>query len=528
MRTGQQEFWKKRNEKLEAENRSLRERLAAFTRENNNLQRSLRDNDRLFHSIPAGIALVQQGRIVDINETALGPLGYRAEEITGRDFLDFVHPDLKAFVSNFHDKRVSGKGMPAEYETELVTKTGETLGCDVRVKKIKLKNRMALLAHLSGNEKRKKREKELIQSNKREAIINMASGLKCELSHSLKTISENIKDIKEFGDSENKALIERWKNIESASNEIIDTTRKLDSLSRRENDPSDVVLFDLKKIVKNAVSLSNPKLKDLAERRKLTINLKTYLRSVSPIEGDPNEIQAMIINLILNAVEAMPRGGDLYLTTEESAGYAHIYIQDGGVGIPDHIKDRILDPFCTTKGGDGVGLGLSIAYAIIKRHRGEIEVTSQKDQGTILTIRLPLASEKQKSKSRPVKRKLKNAIILIIEDEHILRELLAQLFLSKGCRVVTVTSGLEGLHKLKRKKFDLVLADSKTLDVNGAGLVQKIKKMNRELPIVIMTGNEASDGIDKRKRSGADLVINKPLEMNKVVKQVTDVLMFKA
>ena len=287
--------------------------------------------------------------------------------------------------------------------------------------------------------------------------------------------------------------------------------------------PDNVTLQD---IVKDAISLINPRLKDLEARRKLKINLRTYLRSVSPVEGDPNEIRDVIVNLILNAVEAMPQGGDLYLTTEENAGSAHIYIQDSGVGIPDPINDRVLDPFFTTKGKDRAGLGLSLSYAIVKRHKGEMEFTSQKDQGTIFTIRLPLATQKQKSMPRPVKRKIKNAHILIIEDEDIIRELLSQLLISKGHRVVTADSGAEGLNKLKKKKFDLVIADSRAPDMKGPSIIKKMKRLNEELPVSLITEYQAGDGFSHMQRLGADLIITKPLDMNKVVKQVSDVLTF--
>ena len=524
MQVGQEASWKKMSEeRLKAENRSLREKLAALRQEKNDLQRSLRDNKKLFHSVPVGIILIQRGRIIDINETALDLLGYTATEVIDRDFLDFVSPDFNASVRNSHNKLVSGKGASAQYETDLVTKNGRIICCDVKVKGIRLKGRKAILINLARNEKRKERERELIRSCKREALITMASGLNRELNYNLKTITENIKGV---WDSENRGLIERVRNIESAAGEILNTARRLESISKRENDPSDVILFDLKNVVQIAISSVNPKLQDLAERGNPKINLKTYLRSVSSIEGNPDEIRDVIINLLLNAVEAMPQGGDLYLTSEENAGYANIYIQESGVGIPDHIRERILDPYYTTKGDDGIGLGLSLSYAIIRRHGGDIEVTSQKDQGTIFTVRLPLATQRQKTKHRPGKGKIKNAIILIIEGEDIIRELLSQLFVSKGHRVVKATSGLEGLHELKKKKFDLVMADSKTLDLDGAGLVRKIKKVNRELPVVLMAENEANDSLNN-KESGADLVICKPLDMNKVVKQVVDLLVFR-
>jgi CheY-like chemotaxis protein len=249
---------------------------------------------------------------------------------------------------------------------------------------------------------------------------------------------------------------------------------------------------------------------------------------VSPIEGNPEEICDLVIHLILNAVEAMPRGGDLYLTTEENAGYAHIYIQDSGVGIPAPIKDRIWDPFYSTKGKDGLGLGLSLSHAVVKRHNGEMEVSSQKDHGTTFTITLPIAQKSPRPKSRSVKRKIKNAQILMIRDEDIVSELLSKVLVSRGHKVVMASSGSEGLQKLKKKKFDLVLADSAAADMGRAGFIQKINKMNKDLSFVLMKGQTAGEKPGVTRKSAIDLIIRKPLDMDKVVGQVENLLRRKS
>ena len=524
MRKAQQDYWRKRFEKLKAENQMLREKLAALKRETRDLQRVIRNNSKLFHSIPAGILLVQQGIIVDINRGALEHLGYSPEEVIGRNFLDFVHPELKKYMKDLHNKRISGKRVPSQYETDVVAKDGERIPCETRVKRIRFNGRRAFLVNLTLLEKRKKRERDLIQSKKKEALMTMASGLNRKLRHDLKGMRENIQLVKGALESENGDFVKGLEHIESASREILNTTKVLEGIANTKHDPSDDVLFDLRKVVKKAISRTNPILKDLAETRKQQINLKTYLRSVSPIKGNPEEIRDLAINLILNAVEAMPHGGDLYLTTEENAGYAHIYIQDSGVGISAPIKDRIWDPFFSTKGKEGLGLGLSLSHAIVKRHKGEMEVATQKDHGTTFTIRLPIAKKDQRPKARSGKRKIKNAQILMVGDEDMVSELLSQVFMSRGHKVVMVSSGSEGLQRLRKKKFDLVVADSAATDMGRAALVQKIRKMRRELSLVLMMDQASGKGFQVAKKSVFDLIVTKPLDMDKVVRQVEDLL----
>jgi PAS domain S-box-containing protein len=525
MQTGQQELWKKKHEKLKDENRLLREKLNDLRRENNKLQKSLKNNNRLLHAIPSGIVLIQDGKVVEINALGLREFGYSAEEIIGRGFLDFVRPGSKPSVRGLL-RRGFTRSQPDQYEAELVGKSGETLGFDVMVKRIRFNGRTAFILDLNRNEKRKQREKELIAAKKREALITMASGITRELDQSIKGITKRIEEGKGLVDSKNKALMEGLGRIESAAGEIKQTAQRLESLSRTRNEPSNIVPFDLKKVVKRAVSLTNPRLNELTERQNVTINLRTYLRSVSPVEGDPEEIQDVIMSLILNAVEAMPKGGDLYLTTEENAEYAHVYVQDSGVGIPDAVKDRIMDPFHTTKGKDCVGLGLSLSHAIIQRHKGEIEITSQKDQGTIFTIRLPLA--KRPESKPPAKRKTKNAHILIIEDEGIIGDLLSQVLAGKGHRIVTCVNGSQAVNRLKRKSYDLVIADLQASNLGGHPFVKEAKRLKPELPIALIAAQKDVEGFNHSERTDADLVITKPIDVNKVVNQVSDMLRLRS
>ncbi len=524
MQIEQREVWEKRIEKIKAENRALRENLALLKKEGNNLQKTLRNRDRLFHSIPAGIVLIQKDKIADINEMALDQLGYTAEEAIGHNFLDFIHPDLRPIMRNRFKKRGAGKLEPEEYETDLVNKDGETLCCELRVKRIRHNGRMAFIVNLTRLEKRKERERENLNSKKMEALTTMASGLKEEFSRYFDTIAKNTNELSASANPENMKLMESLKEIKDSLGRAWSTNYMLEKISKMGDHKSGMVPLDLKKVVNEAVRLTRPQWKDEAERSGRKINLKTFLRSVSPIVGDPEEIREVMINLIMNAAEAMPEGGDIYLTTEENAGYAQIYIQDSGVGISDQIKDRIFDPFFTTSGNDGIGLGLSLSYAIVKSHGGEIEVSSQKNQGTIFNIKFPLASQRKTPTTRSMGRKIKDARILIIEGDDIIRELLSQLLMSKGCRVMTADSGLEGLSLLEKKKFDLIITDTETSEIDERILVKKIKRMDPKLPLALITERGTGLKHNRIQRSAVELIIMKPLDMNKVVKQVSEVL----
>ncbi|MFC1866969.1 ATP-binding protein [Thermodesulfobacteriota bacterium] len=514
-----------RLQKLKAENGSLREGLASLKTDNINLGRSLNNREILFNSMPAGIILIQQGKILEMNEVLLEQLGYRAEEVLDHDFLDFVHHDLKRYVSGIHNVWDSGKMVPDQYDVRLVKQNGETIYCDAKVKRIRFKSRTTFLLILTRLEKRKEMERKSLHSTKMEALITMASGLNHAFRDYLDTLLKNIKDLRTVSSGDNNGIEKAIKEIENRAYMALSITRELEAFARKENDKQDMTSLDINDQVKEAVTSTIQTWKDGPESKGLKIGLKTYLRSSSPIEGNPKEIKGALSHMITNAVEAMPCGGEIDITTEENAGYAHLYIQDSGIGIPGQFKERIFDPFFTTKGDDSMGLGLSLSYAVFKRHKGDIEITSQEGQGTIFHIKLPLTSQEERPK--PDRKRIKGAQILIIQEDDVARELLSHLLTSKGCNVNTANNSLEGLGELKRKKFDLVVAETETPHLGGNSFVKKSRKINPELSIVVIKGAPEGDPLGANDEPDADLMIMKPLDVNKVVKQILKLLMFR-
>jgi len=516
------EYCKKRLEKLRTQNQFTREKLGLVKKEKRDLQRALRYRSDLFHSIPVVLVLIQEEKVIDVNRIALNLLGYKAEEMIGRDILTFVHPPMRSVVGELHQKRLSGRKVPDRYEIDLVGKNGVRFSFEVRVGKIRLNGKKAFLMSLIPIDERKRRDKEQLQSKKMEALTTLAAGLIPHFNRNLKDIIEDTGKIREMLGPEDGTFMDGLSNIDTAASQLFKTTHMLETFSRSENDPSNVVLFDPKKIVKEAIALTEPMLKNEERVRGDEIHLRTYLRSVSPIEGDPNAIRDVIAYLIRNAVDAMPKGGDLYLTTEENAGQVFIYVQDNGSGVAEPVIEKLFDPCFTGNGRAGMGLGLSLSYAIVKRHHGDIEITSEKDQGTVTTIMLPCTKREPRPKTRPLKRRIKDAHILIIEDDEMIRELLSQLLGSKGFKVDTTDNGLDGLYKLKRKHFNLVIADAKAPGVAGQVLIRKMKKINQRLPFVLIDGHNDENKPGANRKSSAELVINRPIDMNSLVQQVSE------
>lgn len=507
----------KKMAKMRADQELLRREVTHLRKENHEVKKTLNQREALLNSFPVGYVLLEKSKIMEANEFLLNQLRYSSEEVLGRHFTDLVHPRLRNVMKDFQRRRVSGKWAPEEYETDLVSKNGEILSCDVRVKKVHRSGRTAFLLVFNPSEERKKREKALVESKKRESLARMAREMWVRFQPPGEELAALAQNSKQVRDPERPV----FGQVEGANSQISRVFKSLENFSRETPDPLKRSLVDLKKVAREAVAFVSPMLKAYPENQRPGINLKTYLRSVSPVEGDAEEIEEMLSQVMSNAVEAMPQGGDLYLSIEENAGDAHIYVQDRGMGIAPELLDKVFDPFFTTKQDGSPGLGLSVAQAIARRHQGTLELSSKEKEGTMVTIRLPLAAPSPK---KPRRRKRANEVsILLIEDDLMIRDLLSKMLEHKGYRLSAVSTGAEGLQHLKKKSFDMVIVGSETPGINAQSLIREIKK-KFGLRVAWITAGEAKESKGKERDPAADLLIRKPIDMTSTLEKLSRLL----
>jgi two-component system cell cycle sensor histidine kinase/response regulator CckA len=519
------EDMQKRIERLKEENRSLRETAKSLKGESLKLRRSLRDRDMLFDSLPDGAVLIRNRNILEMNKALLDELGYQAEDVIGRDFLDFVLSEEVEYVKNLHNTWVSGKMATGQYDGKLLARDGKAVYCNVKVKRLRYQGRTTFLLTLTRLEKREAMEQEKIRSKKREALSSMALGLNSKLCRCNESLLRIKRDIIQNTSYSKTNLSEPSRMLEEVSHNTMLIARGLDMIAEREIDTKDMTSFDINEGINEAVASTLHTWKTEPEEKGLNIDLKTYLRSSEQVKGNPEDIKGVIKELITNSVEAMPHGGEIHITTEDNAGYVHIYIQDSGIGIEDTWEEKVFDPFFSTKGDPERGLGLTTVYAIIKRHKGNIQISSRAGEGTIFHIRLPLAKHEYKAKARMDREKLKDAQVLIVQEEDVARELLSHLLASKGCRVDTANSPLEGIGKLKRKRFDLVIADTETLLSGGSSIVKKYAEINPKISIALIGDAPNSNTYNLQDDLAVDLYFLKPLDIKRAIKKVSEFLM---
>jgi PAS domain S-box-containing protein len=520
MKQDRRQVGEKRVEKLKREKKSLKEALNTLKKEKKELERHLKTSRRLFHQVPSGLMIVREGRIIDINEAALTPVGFTAAEMIGRGFSGFLHPDSRSLVKDMSEKGTMRRNASEPYEVVLVGKTGRTIPHQLKLKKIGLGGKKAILINLNPIDRT--RENVIAQSTKDQVIQSMASGLKVSLNRDLKWILDGLKALNRGSGAGSAFLPHETDTLASAVKGLQSTIHTLHTLTGQGARKTKQEAIDLRRAVKEAIRICKTHWGRKPEAKGNGIEFKTYLRSVSPVQGSRRGVQEMLVHVIDNAVEAMPEGGDLYLTSEENAGFAHIYVQDNGSGIKETLLDRIFDPYFTTK-KKHMGLGLSVSRVIAREHGGRIDLTSHMKQGTTVHIQLPIASLKKDAKRRVGKRRVQNARILIINSGSLIMDLLSQLLSGKGFKIVSASSGHDGLNRLKKTAMDMVVASSKTTGIMDGPLCFKLKEMNQDLPIALVLEQPYTIP-EGRDPPPADLMIRRPVDLNRAVDQMTDLL----
>jgi signal transduction histidine kinase/ActR/RegA family two-component response regulator len=279
--------------------------------------------------------------------------------------------------------------------------------------------------------------------------------------------------------------------------------------------------LSINNLIQEIVEIIRPRYKREAESKGIEYKLELSLGNVSPVMGDSAALREVILNLINNALDSMPNGGKLSIQTIQKDEKVLIFISDTGTGIPENIQNKIFEPFYTTKGEKGNGLGLSIAANLIKQHKGRIYVDSIVNKGSIFMIELPTTQNRISPETSPDKKSAGvNYKVLLIDDEGIVRETFAELLEEKGCEVTTASNAQEALLKFRKYECDLIFTDLNMPGTNGLDLAKEIKNIDPHVPVFIITGwNYFSH--NKIETNGIiDGVIQKPFNMEKIMLEI--------
>jgi signal transduction histidine kinase len=275
---------------------------------------------------------------------------------------------------------------------------------------------------------------------------------------------------------------------------------------------ADATVLDLNEVVREVVELTRPRWRDEAQVRGLTIDVTCDLAEVPPVAGEGAALREVVMNLVFNAVDALPKGGTIRLTTWSADRWVFCAVADDGVGMDEDVRRRALEPFFTTKGPQGTGLGLSVAHSIVQRHRGELSVRANEGGGTVVTMRLPQAAALAATVAAPPPTPAGPPLrILVIDDEGTVREALADSLAEDGHTVVQAGSGAEGLARLgDGTPVDVVVTDLGMPEMNGWDVARAVRARYPGLPVGLLTGWAVALEIGDEERRGVDFVLAKP------------------
>ncbi len=357
---------------------------------------------------------------------------------------------------------------------------------------------------------------QLVRSEKLRALGEMASGIAHDFNNLLAAILGRAQLLLHRVPD---PTARQWLHIiERSAADGAKTVRRLQEFTRiRRDQPA--VAVDLNQVIREALELTEAAWRLEPPGRGILIEAVSNLAPDLPTTlSDPAELREVMTNLILNAVDAMPRGGLLTLSTARRGDFIELRVADTGVGIPEAVRSRIFDPFFTTKGPKGTGLGLSMTYGILSRHGATITVDSQEGQGTVFSLLFPVGGAPRPlvpdagAMLPPVTLRC-----LVVDDEETVGDMLADVLRSAGHSVVVARGATEGLSRVRNEPFDLVFTDLSMPDMTGWELARAVRDAAPGLPVILVSGFAVEVSPDELQASGVHSILAKPINISEVL-----------
>jgi len=469
------------------------------------------------------------GEILYANDAACRTLDYAKDELIGITVSDIV-PNFPREAWPAHWEEVKRKGS-FTFQSNHVTKNGRMLQTETTVNYLQFDGceyNCAVMRDMTGQ---KLLEEQLRQSQKMEAVGQLAGGVAHDFNNLLTVINLNC-ELLLAGSLDEPSCMESMTEIRDAGNRAAQLTSQLLDFSRRST-------VELKTIQLNEVVVGIEKMlrRLLGEQIELTVQLDP---SLGFIKADVNQLEQVLINLAVNARDAMSTGGRIAIHTsnvvneqatnhESSASsqgsYAKLTFTDNGTGIKEEILSRIFEPFFTTKEvGKGSGLGLAVAYGIVQQNSGLIRVTSREGDGTIFTLQFPVVAsvsmQEISSANQPIVKSL--GTVLLVEDEPAVRKIVRMALEMQGYRVFEASNGQDALEVVDglNTPIDLLLTDVIMPGGNGSQLAVSLRKKYPELPVMFMSGYHKNDTLHEASLNDREAFLGKPFSLQEFIRKV--------
>lgn len=481
-----------------------------------------------------GIIFLEEGRILDVNQRFATMYGYDMTELIGRDPLETIAPESREKV-----KRNIQEKYERPYEAIGLRKDGTTFPTEIHAKMILLHGKEIRVASTRDLTQQKRTEEErrsfeaaFRESQKMEAIGTLAGGIAHDFNNLLMAIQGHT-SLMLLDLEPGHPHTERLKKIEEAVQSGSDLTKQL--LGFAMAGKYEVSPTDINQLIRKSFNLFG------RTKKEITIHEK-YQEGIWIVDADQGQIEQVMLNLYVNAWQAMPRGGDLHLETEnitlkeedvepyqvEAGPYVKITLRDTGIGMDEATLERIFDPFFTTKEmGRGAGLGLAAVYGIVRNHGGFIRVLSREGQGTSFHIFLPASDKEVNRKKRrhsPLERG--SETVLLVDDEGTITDIGEEMLQTLGYKAIIAHNGREAvdLYREHMDRVDLVILDMIMPEMSGGETYDILKQIDPDIKVLLSSGysidGEASEILER----GCTGFIQKPFTVNDLSQKIRGIL----
>jgi signal transduction histidine kinase len=359
----------------------------------------------------------------------------------------------------------------------------------------------------------KSTQTQLVRGETLRAMGQLSSGMAHHLNNLFAVILGRVELL--MGKVQETPVRRSLEIIQRTAQDGAEVVRRVQRFSRVQP-VSDAVAVDLNQLVQEVVELTRPRWQDEAQLRGSRIEVSVEPGIIGAAAGEPAPLREVLMNLLLNAADAISQGGRITLRTWTKDDRVYCSVTDTGVGMPEEVRRRALEPFFTTKGPKATGLGLSVAYGTVQRYGGTLTVESTEGQGTTVEVSLPTASAAtvvSKGTSAAPKAPALPLRILVIDDELQVRSTLAEMLEEQGHSVTQAPGGREGLSYLESNPelVDVVISDLGMPDMTGWDVASAIQARWPRLPVGLITGWGETE-ITREERSRVNFVINKPFD----------------
>ncbi|HEX8846317.1 MAG TPA: PAS domain S-box protein [Pyrinomonadaceae bacterium] len=462
-------------------------------------------------------AVDTEGRFQWCNSATISATGYKSEALIGQSFLDITFDADRQIAREHFERTLEGK--PQTYEARFFSHDGQLRHALFDTAPLIVDGQTTGVLGIARDITEQKQERQrAAQADKLRALGQLASGVAHDFNNALTAILGRAQLMRRQVDD--SVLVHNLEVIQTAAEDAAATVRRIQTFARQ-SPAKEFELLDASLLLRDAIEITRTRWENEARLRGLHYDVALQADCPQHVMGNASELREVFVNLIVNAVDAMPRGGSLDIGCENVDGRLILRFKDTGVGMTEDVRERIFEPFYTTKGAQGTGLGLAVSYGIIERHEGHFNVESEAGSGTTFEIDLPAAGRTSAAEVGPAPRyEAPSMRVLVIDDEEFVRETLADMLIMLGHKVTAVGGGRAALQELASRDFDLVFTDLSMPEMDGWEVAREIRRRRPEMTILLVTGHGAATPIAPGDKHLVNGIIGKPFDFDQVAEMV--------